>query len=60
MCMPCSRSQPGVKAQFKGPSGAFVTYCKKSCCRFKMIFETGEDPCNSLTVFVVLVEAGLI
>ena len=25
---PCSKSQPGVRGQFKEPSGAFVTYCK--------------------------------
>ena len=27
----CSRSLSGVKGQFKGPSGAFVTYCNISC-----------------------------
>ena len=31
--IPCprSRSQSGVKGQFRGPSGAFVTYCSISC-----------------------------
>ena len=28
----CSRLQPGVKDQFKGPSGAFVTYCYNISC----------------------------
>ena len=27
---PCSRSQPGVEGQFKGPFRAFVTYCNIS------------------------------
>ena len=37
----CSRSQPGVEGQFKGPSGAFVTYCNISCfffCFFVVFF----------------------
>ena len=28
---PCSKSQPGVRGQFNGPSGAFLTYCNISC-----------------------------
>ena len=28
---PCSKPQPGARGQFKGPSGAFVTYCNISC-----------------------------
>ena len=27
----CSRSQPGIKGQYKGSLGAFVTYCNLSC-----------------------------
>ena len=27
---PCSKSEPQVRGQFKGPSGAFVTYCNNS------------------------------
>ena len=27
----CSRSQPGIKGQYKGPLGAFVTYRNISC-----------------------------
>ena len=27
---PCSKSQPGVRGQVKGPSGTFVTYCNIS------------------------------
>ena len=27
----CSRSQPGIKRQYKGPLGAFATYCNISC-----------------------------
>ena len=34
---PCSRSQPGVRGQLKGPSGAFVTYCNISCLLFFII-----------------------
>ena len=34
----CSKSQPGVRCQFKGPSGAFVTYCNSSCFFFDMAF----------------------
>ena len=26
----CSRSQPGVRGEFKGPPGAFVSYCNIS------------------------------
>ena len=28
----CSKSQPGLRGQFKEPSVAFVTYCDISCC----------------------------
>ena len=28
---PCSKSQPGVLGQFKGPSGTFGSYCNISC-----------------------------
>ena len=27
----CSRSQPGIEGQYKGPLEAFVTYCSISC-----------------------------